>query len=325
MCIRMEPCKVAYSMKANPCPQIPAVLSKTQAWFEVSSIAEAETLQACGIAPDRMYCGLVATSQAELTKLETIGCRAFTFDTFRQAEKIKYLRYPSNKILRVRVNDLVVDSIGFGMPYDTILQNPDILKETDGLSFHISDHTDMNKTIAAVDRLVTLAEFSPSVTFLNIGGSYSLSGNDEDYRILRTHLKDIQQHTGLDIICEPGSAIVDTSMYALTRCVMVCEQEGFTDVFIDGGIPSGMMRKPGRIMNLTGETAVRRHFYRFFDTTSMKKLLFQMHLAFRIQEDDLLCLTDYGAYSYCYSNIFHSRPLPTISVIKEEALIEQLV
>ena len=325
MCLRMAPCIVAYSMKANPIKQIPTVLSNTHARFEISSLAEAETLCMCGIEPHRMHCGIVVATQEELLQIESKGCNVFTFDSYRQLEKLKNLRHPSKKILRIRVNDLVPDSIGFGMPYDVILSNPYILTETYGLSFHISDHTNMTKTIEAIDRLVALTHLSKTIKLLNIGGSYSLSGNEDDYCSLRSHLHEIRQNTGLEIICEPGSALIDSSMYALTKCVMIYEQDGFTDVFIDGGISSGMTRRPRNIINLSNKVPIKRHFYRFFDTTSMKKLLFQLHLPIKIQENDVLCFSDYGAYSYCYSNIFHSRPIPQVHSIKELKLIDELV
>lgn len=324
---RMSPCRVAYSMKANPCKEVVNILKNTEACFEISSLAEAKTLHDLQVDPSRMYCGLVVMSEKEIYDIYEQGCRVFTYDSSEQLRRIiKCCGENVKRVLRIRINDLVDDSIGFGMNLDLLEKNPECLEKASGLSFHISDHSDMSLTIEAVRRLAELSEKEgANIEMLNIGGSYSLYEDEEGYVVLRNYLKDLVSRRNIEILCEPGSAVVNTAVDALSRCIMVINQDGFLDVFIDGGIPSGMTRKPDEIVNLSSDKKMKRTICRFFDTTSMKKLLFTTRIDFTVNSGDILLFKGYGAYSYCYSNIFHSRNIPKIYTVGKENEIDSLV
>lgn len=323
---RMSPCVVAYSMKANPCFEVASVLKETEAWFEVSSINEMQILHDLRIPVNRIYCGLVVMSLEEIKKIHQLGCNVFTYDTIEQLHRIKKCcSQDVKKVLRIRINDLVKDSIGFGMDLNYIQKNEEAILDADGLSFHISNHSNMKSTIEAIQRLELLLKRNKKIKFINIGGSYSLNGNDEDYERLRNYLQMLICTNNIQVVCEPGSAIVDTAVDALSKCIMVTHQEGFLDIFLDGGIPSGMTRKPKTVINLSSSEKTAKCICRFFDTTSMKKLLFQTRINFMVNDGDILLLKEYGAYSYCYSNIFHSRPIPEIYIIRKDEEIESLV
>lgn len=323
---RMAPCYVSYSMKANPCLEVASELKETDAYFEVSSLKEMQILHDLRVHEDRIYCGLAVMSSDEIIRINQLGCNTFTYDTIEQLHRIKKCCGKRvKKILRIRINDLVKGSIGYGMDVRAIQQYDESILEADGLIFHISDHSNMENTIEAIRRLEKLLVFNPKIQFLNIGGSYLLNGYEDDYKKLRCFIEELIEQTKIQIICEPGAAIVDTAVDALSKCIMVTKQDGFLDVFLDGGIPSGMTRRPRKIINLTSSQEIPKYICRFFDTTSMKRLLFRTRVNFSIKDGDILLLKDYGAYSYCYSNIFHSRPIPEVYVIRKDEDIESLV
>jgi diaminopimelate decarboxylase len=323
---RMKPCEIAYSMKANPCFEVAQILANTDTRYEVCSLKDAIVLNDIGVTPDKYYCGAVVMTEAEISALYKIGCRIFTYDTIEQLRRIRTVcKNNVMLILRLRVNDIVDGAIGYGMPSEQIINNPQILMDADCISFHISDHHDMTGTFKAITKCELLMQMENKISFLNIGGSYTLNGDETTYHTLRSILERIREQYSIRIICEPGSALVDTAVDALVICVMVQEQNGFFDIFLDGGIPSGMTRKANEIINLTEYRPSQRHIYRFFDTTSMKRLLFQTRLNIELHNGDLLLFRNYGAYSYCYSNIFHSRSIPAVYMIKENSEIESLV
>jgi diaminopimelate decarboxylase len=322
---RLAPCSIFYSMKSNPSRPVAEVLAGMNCGFEVSSLAEARILRNLRVDGERIYCGLPVLTDEQVAAFLELGCSRFVYDTQRQLKRLTALAPNAQKILRLAVDDLSPGSIGFGLSESEVKSYPNLSVNADGLSFHISDHSYMNQTLLALERAERLIEFMPQARLLNIGGSYTSIGQDEDYEALRLQLEAFVNRCNLTLMCEPGSAVVNTAGSVLTRCVMVRERDGFTDVFLDGGIPAGVMRPPGRLFNLLNPETCRRHFFRFFDTTSMRRLLFQLHLKQGISEGDLLRLTDYGAYSFCYSNRFHSQPMPETLLFREEQDFEKLV
>ena len=236
---RMAPCRVAYSMKANPSKEVVDILKETDAYFEISSLAEAEILLNLQVDASRMYCGLVVMSEEEICDIYQRGCKLFTYDSSEQLRRIiKCCGENVKRVLRIRVNDLIENSIGFGMDLHTLDKDPECLKKATGLSFHISNHTDMALTIEAIRRLEKLSDKEgANIEMINIGGSYSLYEDEKEYATLREYLKDFVSRSNIKILCEPGSAVVNTAVDALCRCIMVIQQDGFLDVFIDGGIP----------------------------------------------------------------------------------------
>lgn len=323
---RMAPCEIAFSMKSNPCREIAEILAKTDARFEVCSLAELQSLREAGVDPARAHCGMVVMKEEEIAAFYAAGCRIFTYDSPEQLRRIRRgCESAVSAILRVQVSDLSPGAIGYGMPPEQIEAEEEALREADGVSFHISDHQNMGATLRAIARLEALVRRNPRISLFNIGGSYSLRENEEDYAALRQTLERIREQYGVRLLCEPGSALADTAVDALTSCVMVQDRGDFFDVFLDGGIPSGMTRKPAEIQNLTAQRRRRKTIYRFFDTTSMKRLLFQTRLELDLRSGDLLLLRHYGAYSYCYSNLFHSRPFPAVYRVKEHDAIASMV
>ena len=323
---RMNPCVVSYSMKANPCYEVASVLKETDTRFEVSSVQEMQILHDLNIGSERIYCGLAVMTVDEIAKFHELGCNTFTYDSIEQLHRIQQCCEKNvKKILRIRINDLVKDSIGFGMDMKLVQKNLEAIMEADGLSFHISDHSNMEGTMKAIERLESLLKYNSSIQLLNIGGSYSLKEQEAAYVNLRSYIQRIVSSYNIRVMCEPGAAIVDTAVDAVSRCIMITKQEGFLDVFLDGGIPSGMTRKPQRIENLSPSQETTKYICRFFDTTSMKRLLFQTRLKFTVNNGDILLLREYGAYSYCYSNIFHSRPVPKVYLVRMDEDIESLV
>lgn len=323
ICNQMNACRVAYSIKANPSEEVIKILSNEGAAFEICSIKELELMNKLNVASDRYYAGLPVMKKEWIQIFYDLGCRSFVFDSTEQL--LEYIKYaPEAKyILRIKIDDISKNAIGYGMPLDEVYQqNFDLIH---GLHFHISDHLDMETTYAALDRVREIVKVHPQIKLVNIGGSYEPS-KDTEYSKLNQKILELKKDFGVEVYCEPGAAIVDSAVYALVKCIRVASVcDDIFDIYIDGGIPSGMMRKPEVIENMTHQSVSRRRVYRFFDTTSMKKLLFQCKLKFEINKNDILCFKKYGAYTYCYSNIFHSQPIPDVYSVTQEENIGKLI
>lgn len=323
ICKQMNACKVAYSTKANPSEVVIKILEKEGASFEICSIQELEIMNRLNVNAERFYSGLPVMKKEWIQIFYDMGCKNFIFDSTEQL--LEYIKYApeARYILRIKIDDISKNAIGYGMPIDDIYQqNFNVIR---GLHFHISDHSNMETTYYALDRVVEILKMYPQIEIVNIGGSYDFSNNDECIRLNKKILK-LKNDYNVEVYCEPGAAIVDSAVFALVKCLRVSSvSDDIYDVYIDGGIPSGMMRKPKVIENMTNQVASKRRVYRFFDTTSMRKLLFQTILRFEIDKNDILCFKKYGAYTYCYSNIFHSLPIPEVYSVDREENIGKLI
>lgn len=323
ICNQMNECKVAYSTKANPSEEVIKVLENEGAAFEICSVQELELMDKLNVGTERFYSGLPVMKKEWIQIFYEKGCRNFVFDSTEQLND--YMKYApeSRYILRIKIDDISKNAIGYGMTLDEIYQqNFNVIR---GLHFHISDHSDIETTYAALNRVREILKTYPQIEIVNIGGSYELS-DSKKYVKLNQQIDELKKNFNVAVYCEPGAAIVDSAVYALVKCIrvtLVCDN--IYDVYIDGGIPSGMMRKPEVVKNMTRHIDSKRRVYRFFDTTSMKKLLFQCRLKFVINKNDILCLKRYGAYTYCYSNIFHSQPIPEVCCVEQEEKIGELI
>lgn len=323
ICNQMKECKVAYSTKANPSETVINILEREAANFEICSIKELELMNKLKIGAERFYCGLPVMKKEWIEIFYEKGCRNFIFDSSEQL--MDYMKYApeARYILRIKIDDISQNAIGYGMKIDEVY-NQDF-DPIIGLHFHISDHSNMDTTYAAISRVREILSLHPKIEVVNIGGSYKLLESDE-YSKLNQKIFELKRDFNVDVYCEPGAAIVDSAVYALVKCVRVVEVcDGIYDVYIDGGISSGMMRKPDVIENVVRNGDTKRRVYRFFDTTSIKKLLFQCRLNFMIDKNDILCFKDYGAYTYCYSNIFHSQPIPDVYCVEREEKIGEFI
>jgi diaminopimelate decarboxylase len=179
------------------------------------------------------------------------------------------------------------------------------------VSFHISENTDINIISCVLERVKKLLEMmknnnTNSEYILDIGGGYSLNAPDEYYDLLKAQLNEIRKNYNVRIIAEPGTAIAKTSGKYITKVLRIKEREFFTEVFIDGGLPHGVVHPPSGVEIIKGNCEkTKRRIYRFIDNTSLRRVITTTHLRRNIQKGDIIGFLDYGAYSTVYQNDFH--------------------
>lgn len=302
--------QVFYSVKCNASKFILQVLNDLDCGFEISSRLEFDRLCELGVSSNQIICGLPIKTEALIEYLVKGNVNYFVFDDMREYDKLSRITPRAKKILRLYVKDIGEHCIEYGMKTDNVNLSIEKLQKIDGLSFHISENTDISILIKMLDRTEEILKKLPikkEPKILNIGGSYELRSDlDNFYEILNQRLKALKSKYHLEIYAEPGAAIANTAGKVISKVVMTKDNGGFTDVYIDAGIPIGVMRPPGYINVVNHNLCMKkRRYYRFFDVTSLHRLLFQSKLLFQIQENDLIELGDYGAYTLCYRNDFH--------------------
>ena len=306
---------IFYSVKCNASNIVLQVLNKLGSGFEISSRLEFDRLCQLGVSSKRIICGLPVKPQALISYLFERGIQYFVFDDMQECTKLRTIAPQAKKILRLYVKDLGEHCIEYGMPYDVVLSNITQLQDIDGLSFHISENINIDIVFGVLDRIEYILQNiqkRDSRFILNIGGSYELRDDLHTYyEKLNQRLAHLKEQYNLEIYAEPGASIVNTAGKVVSQVVMTKDREGFTDVYLDAGIPVGVMRPPGIIKVTNHDRCLRKsRYYRFFDITSLHRLLFQNKLKWEINEGDFVELGDYGAYTLCYRNDFHCWESP---------------
>ncbi len=309
---KLSPCKVHYALKANACPQVLQTLNEVGASFECASVNEYRRLREMGVENDNIIFGLPIKTENIIKQVYEGGCRYFVFEDMRELIKLENMAPFSKKILRIYITDILRHNIGYGMPMEQVQKNIEeqkLLERIDGISFHISENTNIENEFKVLDRaeeiLEQLAKIGKKWCILNIGGSYRLTASDDYYTRLQNRLKTLVEKYFVQLIAEPGLAIVDTAGSFLTRVIMTKEYELFTDIYIDGGAPNGLNKMPSEVISWSKNETGPKRIYRFIDITCLNKVLFNKRLSLIIRDDDILEFKKMGAYTLVYQNEFH--------------------
>ena len=323
MCKKMKGVTIYYSLKANSEKPVLEILKDVNAKFEVASIGEFDVLKEISVPSDRIICGLPIKPITWLQHMYSEGCRYFVCDSKSELDKLINYASDSLKILRISISDLISNSIEFGMDYESackLLQESDNAKYVDGLSFHISNNTQIDDFNRVLDRIEMLIPFiKASFKILNIGGGYRIDATDEFYYNLQDRIAQIKIKYGVDVIAEPGNSIVNSAGSIYTKVIGIQKRKDYTDVYIDVGKPSGLKtsnkRLPERINVIGKDISFEKQKYRFIDITCMHKPHFFWELNYVLEENDIVQFTGMGAYTVCLQSKFHLWESPTIEIV----------
>src|SRR5262252_2239567 len=80
--------RVFYAVKANPAPEVLALLSKLGSCFDTASIPEIEMVLATGATPDRISYGNTIKKERDIARAYKLGVRLYAVDCKAEVEKI---------------------------------------------------------------------------------------------------------------------------------------------------------------------------------------------------------------------------------------------
>ena len=123
-------------------------------------------------------------------------------------------------------------------------------------------------------------------------------------------------------MAEPGNTIVNECGVLLSTVVGVRERDGYFDIYMDAGKPTGLKtdhkRLPSYINVINKDRIGVPIKYRFIDLTCMHRPHFIYELPFMIEAGDILEFGGMGAYSVCLQSIFHLWSSPQIYLLDDE-------
>ncbi|WP_315925415.1 ornithine/lysine decarboxylase [Mesorhizobium sp. SP-1A] len=176
--------RIFYAVKANPAPEILALLASMGSCFDTASVAEVEMALAAGATPDRISFGNTIKKERDIARAYELGIRMFAVDCVEEVEKVARAAPGAQVFCRVLTDGAGAEwplSRKFGcvpaMAVDVLRKAKALGLDAYGVSFHVgSQQTDLD----AWDRALgdakavfsALAEEGIVLRMVNMGGGF---------------------------------------------------------------------------------------------------------------------------------------------------------
>jgi ornithine decarboxylase len=334
----------AYAVKANPHPEVLALLAGQGASVDLASVGELDACLLAGVAPARMSWGNPVKKPADVRAAVAAGVTRFTTDAAADVDLLARLAPGAAVTVRLGADDAgsATPFAGkFGVPPDEaaalLARARDAGLRPHGLGFHPgSQQTDPDawrRGIAAAARAVEL--FGAPVTELNVGGGFPTphgAGPVPDLatcaeairRALATHAE--VPGVGMwrpHLVAEPGRALVADAGVLVAEVVLVAERAGRRWVYLDVGRYQGLAETEGEMIVYRLRTpghpsdAPRGPVVLAGPTCDGDDVLYRradVRLPLDLAPGDVVEFLGAGAYTASYASVgFNSLPpLPTV-------------
>jgi len=253
--------RIYYAVKANPAPQIVAMLGRKGASFDVASRGEIELCLANGIAADRLSFGNTIKKEKDIAFAYQAGLRLFAFDSAFELDKLARAAPGAQVFCRILVTCEGAEwplSRKFGcapeMAVELLRRARDLGLDPYGVSFHVgSQQTDLAQWDGAVGRAAEmfslLSAADIELRMVNVGGGFPAHYRNDVPAIdgyARAVMAAITRHFGNhlpEIIVEPGRSLVGDAGIIQSEVVLISEKgdaDGRRWVYLDVGKFNGL-------------------------------------------------------------------------------------
>ncbi|MEQ8746024.1 type III PLP-dependent enzyme [Pyruvatibacter sp.] len=254
--------RVFYAVKANPAPEILALLAKLGSSFDAASVPEIEMVLAAGATADRISFGNTIKKERDVARAYELGVRMFAVDCPEEVDKIARVAPRSRVFCRILTNGAGAEwplSRKFGCTPDmavSVMRHAfDSGLEAYGVSFHVgSQQPDTGAWDVALEDAArvfrALANEGINLKMVNMGGGFPARylkdvPSSQDYGkaifgALRRHFGNRLPET----IIEPGRGLVGDAGVIRAEVVLVSRKSEDPDaerwVFLDIGKFGGL-------------------------------------------------------------------------------------
>ncbi|HEY4919465.1 MAG TPA: type III PLP-dependent enzyme [Xanthobacteraceae bacterium] len=240
--------RVFYAVKANPAPEVLAVLAKLGSCFDTASIPEIEMVLAAGATAERISYGNTIKKERDVARAYALGVRLFAVDSKAEVDKIAR-KAPGSKVFCRFLHDCAGAewplSRKFGCDPTMAVE---VLEHAHrqglvahGVSFHVGSQQRRTqawdaalKSAAAIFR--ACAERGINLAMVNLGGGFPTrylkevpavkSYGTAIFRALRKHFGNAIPET----IIEPGRGMVGNAGVIEAEVVLVSKKSEADDV-----------------------------------------------------------------------------------------------
>src|SRR5690348_18236324 len=176
--------RVFYAVKANPSPEVLALLASMGSCFDTASVAEIEMALAAGATADRISFGNTIKKERDIARAFALGIRLFAVDCAAEVEKVARAAPGAKVFCRILYDCAGAEwplSRKFGCDPEMAVEVLDLAKrlglEPCGISFHVGSQ---QRKVKAWDRALAMtaqvfrdcAERGISLTMVNMGGGF---------------------------------------------------------------------------------------------------------------------------------------------------------
>jgi len=240
--------RVFYAVKANPAPEVLALLAKLGSCFDTASVAETEMALAAGATPDRISYGNTIKKERDIARAFALGVRLYAVDSKPEVEKVARAA-PGSKVFCRILSDCagaewpLSRKFGCepGMAVDVLEHALKLGLEPHGVSFHVGSQ---QRNQHAWDRALASAaavfkecgERGMNLSMVNLGGGFPTKylKNVPSVKTYGTAIfKALRKHFGNRIpetIIEPGRGMVGNAGVIESEVVLVSKKSEEDDV-----------------------------------------------------------------------------------------------
>ena len=258
--------RVFYAVKANPAPELLALLASLGSCFDTASVAEIEMVLAAGATPDRISFGNTIKKERDVARAHALGVRLFAVDCKAEVEKIGRAAPGAKVFCRFLFGCAGAEwplSRKFGcdpeMAVEVLEHAHRLGLEAYGVSFHVGSQQrrtaawdEALKSAAAIFR--ACADRGISLSMVNLGGGFPTrylrdvpavdAYGRSIFRALRKHFGNRIPET----IIEPGRGLVGNAGVIEAEVVLVSnksEHDHVRWVYLDIGKFGGLAETMG--------------------------------------------------------------------------------
>src|SRR5207253_2423419 len=253
--------KVFYAVKANPAPEVLALLAALGSSFDAASVAEIEMVHAVGAMADRISYGNTIKKERDVARAYALGVRLYAVDCKAEVEKIARAAPGSRVFCRILSDCVGAEwplSRKFGcepaMAADVLEHAHKLGLEAHGVSFHVgSQQRNTNAWDRALAQVAAVfrecGERGINLAMVNLGGGFPTrylkevpavkSYGTSIFRALRKHFGNAIPET----IIEPGRGMVGNAGMIEAEVVLVSkksESDEIRWVYLDIGKFGGL-------------------------------------------------------------------------------------
>ncbi len=240
--------RVFYAVKANPAPEVLALLAKLGSCFDTASVPEIEMALAAGASADRISYGNTIKKERDVARAYALGVRLFAVDCKAEVEKVARAAPGSQVFCRILSDCVGAEwplSRKFGcepsMAADVLEHAHKLGLVAHGISFHVGSQ---QNNVHAWDRALASAaavfrecgERGINLSMVNLGGGFPTkylknvptvkSYGSAIFRALRKHFGNRIPET----IIEPGRGMVGNAGIIEAEVVLVSKKSNEDEV-----------------------------------------------------------------------------------------------
>ncbi len=244
----MPDTRVFYAVKANPAPEVLALLAELGSCFDTASVAEIEMALAAGATPDRISYGNTIKKERDVARAFELGIRLYAVDCEAEVEKIARVAPGSKVFCRILSDGADAEwplSKKFGC--DPAMA-PRVLElahtrglEAYGVSFHVGSQQRNTKAwdaavASAAGIFREMADRGITLKMVNLGGGFPTRylKNVPAVQAYAQAISDsILAHFGNHVpetIIEPGRGMVGSAGVIKAEVVLVSKKSDDDDV-----------------------------------------------------------------------------------------------